>query len=61
MGERDAIDLIIRGGFEVVGPAQVVLWAGGLGLDQPEPNRLRQHEDADAIFWPECELDKAKM
>lgn len=49
------------GGFELVGPAQVVLWAGGLGLDQPEPNRLRQHKDADWIFRLECELDKAKM
>ncbi|MND37949.1 hypothetical protein CQ052_00465 [Ochrobactrum sp. MYb15] len=44
-----------------VGSARAVLWAGGLGSDIPEPNRLRQHGDADVIIGPECEVDKAKM
>ena len=44
-----------------VGSARAVLWAGGLGSDIPEPNRLRQHRDADVIIRPECEVDKAKM
>ncbi|MFQ0815554.1 hypothetical protein AVM02_06745 [Brucella anthropi] len=44
-----------------VGSVQAVLWAGGLGSDVPEPNRLRQRVDAEAIIRLECEADKAKM
>jgi len=44
-----------------VGSVRAVLWAGGLGSDIPEPNRLRQRVDADVIIRPECEVDKAKM
>ncbi|SPL64232.1 hypothetical protein OHAE_99 [Ochrobactrum soli] len=32
-----------------------------MGSDIPEPNRLRQHVDAEAIIRLECEADKAKM
>src|SRR5690606_15324097 len=41
--------------------SEQVLWAGGLGSDLPEPNRLRQRVDAEAIIGLQCEADKAKM
>lgn len=48
-------------GREKVGSVRAVLWAGGLGSDLPEPNRLRQRVDAEAIIGLQCEADKAKM
>ncbi|EEQ94776.1 Hypothetical protein OINT_1000104 [Brucella intermedia LMG 3301] len=32
-----------------------------MGSDLPEPNRLRQRVDAEAIIGLQCEADKAKM
>jgi len=44
-----------------VGSVREVLWAGGLGSDLPEPNRLRQHRDARLTIGLHCEANKAKM
>ncbi|PQA72078.1 hypothetical protein C3731_18835 [Brucella oryzae] len=52
---------LVQRKLEKVGSARAVLWAGGLGSDIPEPNRLRQRVDAEAIIRLECETDKAKM
>ncbi len=60
-GHRTGVEtgLAARPGKGWFGPSSPL--GGGLGSDLPEPNRLRQRVDAEAIIGLQCEADKAKM